>query len=230
VISTGKGKDLVGGGGGKDRVNGGSGNDSLYGEAGNDTLTGGVGADRLNGGAAIDWADYSTATRKVVANLQTPSKNTNDADGDTYTGIENLRGGDLGDALSGNAVANALDGGKGNDTLTGGKKADTLTGGAGADDFVIDNIAAGGADVFTDFKGIDTIALEGSVFGLPNGALAPSRFVVGNAAQDANDRLIYNAGNGKLFFDADGTGAQAQVLIATLSGSPALSAADFAVI
>ena len=54
--------------------------------------------------------------------------------------------------------------------------------------------------------------------------------MTGTQAQDADDRIVYNSANGQLFFDADGNGAGAAVLFATLNGSPTLAASDFAVI
>ena len=47
---------------------------------------------------------------------------------------------------------------------------------------------------------------------------------------DADDRILYDASTGKLYFDADGSGAGAAVQFAILSGSPALNASDFTVI
>ncbi|MBC7985737.1 MAG: calcium-binding protein, partial [Sphingomonadaceae bacterium] len=81
-----------------------------------------------------------------------------------------------------------------------------------------------------DFTGADEIALLGSVYGLAPVALAPGAFRNGAAAADGNDRIIYNQGAGLIFFDADGNGAGAQVLIAAVSGNPALAAGDFIVI
>jgi len=73
--------------------------------------------------------------------------------------------------------------------------------------------------------------LENDLFtSLPNGALAAGAFVVGTAAQDADDRIVYNPTTGALFFDADGNGAGAAVQFAVLSGAPALAASDFTVI
>ena len=68
------------------------------------------------------------------------------------------------------------------------------------------------------------------MFDLGEGKLKNSRFVIGTAAGDSNHRLIYDAATGKLFFDADGTGAEAQVLIATLTTVPTIAASDFVVI
>jgi serralysin len=53
---------------------------------------------------------------------------------------------------------------------------------------------------------------------------------MGSAAGDADDRVVYNNATGQLFYDADGNGAGAAVLFATLQGHPALAASDFTVI
>jgi hypothetical protein len=93
--------------------------------------------------------------------------------------------------------------------------------------------AAGNADFIADFLGgTDKIALDDAVFqgiGTP-GSFTAANFVAGTAAADANDRIIYNAANGQLLYDADGNGAGAAVLVATLQGNPVLAASDFAVI
>jgi Ca2+-binding RTX toxin-like protein len=47
----------------------------------------------------------------------------------------------------------------------------------------------------------------------------------GNAA-DANDRIIYERDTGKLFFDADGSGAGQSVHFATLNTGLTLTSAD----
>ncbi len=76
--------------------------------------------------------------------------------------------------------------------------------------------------------GDDTIHLHRSVFvGLPSGRLAPSAFAAGTAAQDADDRIVYDQATGRIFFAADGSGGGAAVLFATVSAGTALTAADF---
>ena len=136
-----------------------------------------------------------------------------------------------GQTIRGGGFDDTLRGKQGDDTLAGGDGRDRLFGGADADDFLLASTDRDDRDTILDFgRGDDRIALDGDVFGLAEGALAPGRFVIGNAASDANDRLIYNSANGRLFFDADGTGAGAQVLIATLDGAPTLAASDFIVV
>ena len=49
-------------------------------------------------------------------------------------------------------------------------------------------------------------------------------------AQDADDRILYDAATGNLYFDADGNGAGAAVLFATLNSHPVINAGDFTVI
>jgi Ca2+-binding RTX toxin-like protein len=53
---------------------------------------------------------------------------------------------------------------------------------------------------------------------------------LGTAAADTSDRFIYNQSTGALFFDSDGTGAIAQVQIATLTTKPVIGFDDIFVI
>jgi Ca2+-binding RTX toxin-like protein len=90
------------------------------------------------------------------------------------------------------------------------------------------------ADLILDFtSGADTIELAASAFpGLAAGTLPASAFVLGTAAADGSDRIIYDQATGNLFFDADGNGSGAAVLFATLgeTSHPLIAASDFAVV
>ena len=118
-------------------------NNSITGSGVGDMLDGGAGGDALNGGGGVDTASYLTALAGVTARLASPGTNTGDAAGDTYSGIEDLRGSGFADVLAGDNGANVLAGGAGNDILQGLDGADILIGGAGAD--VLD----GGAGIDT---------------------------------------------------------------------------------
>lgn len=138
-------------------------------------------------------------------------------------------GGD--DQLEGGMGDDALDGGTGNDTLDGKAGRDTLNGGAGLDTFRFSTApAATNADRIADFVSADDrIVLDDAVFaGIgPVGALSAAAFRAGTAALDASDRVIYNAAAGQLLYDADGTGAGAAVLFATVAPNTVLTLGDF---
>ena len=76
----------------------------------------------------------------------------------------------------------------------------------------------------------DTIRLDDAVFvGLAAGNLAASAFaanLTGNST-DEFDRITDETDTGRLYFDADGSGAGARVHFATLSANLALTNGDF---
>ncbi len=123
--------NVIYGGAGNDYIDGRGGDDSLYGGSGNDTIIGGSGADLIDGGSGTDMADYSGSGAGVTVNLATGTGLGGDAQGDTLTGIEQVRGSAYNDSLTGTAGNDSLYGGAGNDTLAGGAGADSLDGGSG---------------------------------------------------------------------------------------------------
>ncbi|MCT4657422.1 MAG: hypothetical protein N4A65_16635, partial [Cohaesibacter sp.] len=140
------------GGDGNDTLSGLIGDDVLQGGDGDDTLAGGIGADTLEGGAGQDSLDYSQSSGAVTINLATNSASGGDADGDTFTDIENVIGSDGTDVLTGDASANTLRGNGGQDRLIGGAGDDSLFGDAGDDHLV----GGAGADSLTGGLGADT--------------------------------------------------------------------------
>jgi len=167
---------------------GNAGLDTLIGGAGNDTLDGGLGNDNLHGGTdndtylldtdlvlgtetimelaggGVDTLDFSQTTTKTVAvNLGLTTTQTVTASNlivtlnavDTF---ENIIGGALNDALTGNTAANRLEGNAGNDTLQGLAGDDTLSGGLGNDSFLFNTGSALGTDTLDESAGgLDTV-------------------------------------------------------------------------
>jgi hypothetical protein len=113
---------------------------ALDGGAGDDILIGGAGADSLIGGTGINTASYAGAASAVNASLTAGTGTLGDANGDTFSGVQNLTGSDFNDTLTGDANANVLIGGLGNDTLSAANGNDTLDIRLGRDN------AAGGND------------------------------------------------------------------------------------
>ena len=140
--------------------------------------------------------------------------------------------------LTGNAGGNEMWGNDGVNVIDGLAGADVLHGNGGADTFAFTTaLGSGNIDQLVDFQqGTDKIALDDAVFtGLAPGALPAGAFVTGSAAQDADDRIIYDTTTGALYFDADGngTGSSAVQFASVLNnGRPIdlLSASDFVVI
>ncbi|MGR3467038.1 MAG: calcium-binding protein [Shimia sp.] len=234
--------DVLTGSSGDNVLEGGAGDDSLRGSAGSDILDGGAGADDINGGSGLDVASFGTASSGVTANLTAGVGTGGDADGDTYTSIEDVWGSNFDDILTGSSGDNVLRGdagddvlrgSAGNDTLVGGDGNDTLNGGSSADVFVFDTAldAAWNVDTIQNYStSQDQIALDSGVFAALGGAVSFSEFRVGASAQNANERLIYDSATGELFYDVDGAGGAAQVLFATFDPAVALTAAEFDIV
>ncbi|KAA5599559.1 ExeM/NucH family extracellular endonuclease [Blastochloris sulfoviridis] len=141
----------------------GAGDDTVNGGGGNDIIYAGAGADAQNGGAGTDRVIYSASAAGVTVNLATGQGSGGDAEGDTFSGIEQVIGSEHADTLIGDGVDNALKGGSGDDRLNGGAGNDILIGDAGADTFVFN--AGFGIDQVKDFAvGTDTIEFSTDVF------------------------------------------------------------------
>ncbi|EBW1603785.1 calcium-binding protein, partial [Salmonella enterica subsp. enterica serovar Kottbus] len=49
-------------------------------------------------------------------------------------------------------------------------------------------------------------------------------------AHDASDRIIYETDTGRLYYDANGSAAGGRMMIATLTGAPTITHADFFIV
>ena len=136
--------------------------------------------------------------------------------------------------LTGGSGNDRLIGSGGNDTLFGGGGNDTLEGGSGADVFVFNGVpGAGNVDEIADFSvAEDRIHLENAIFTALGaaGGLSAAAFHIGTGAATAAHRVVYEAGTGALFYDADGSGAGGQVQFATLTAGLGLTSAEFTII
>jgi Ca2+-binding RTX toxin-like protein len=240
---------------GNNILEGNAGNDTLFGGAGNDELDGGAGVDFLDGGEGVDTADFRNEGFGITADLNAETTTYTDDQGniivEVLRDIERIRATNFDDQLIGNEESNIFWGFDGNDTLIGGAGGDLLIGGAGNDTLVggagNDGLNGGaGADTFAFFsanQGTDTIAdfnsTQGDIIqisatgfsaGLTPGVLDSDQFIIGTAAVDGGDRIIYNDVTGALFFDPDGTGALGQVQFAQLSANPVLTSNDIVVV
>ena len=188
IVQASDGNDLLRGLGGDDTLNGGAGDDRLDGGAGNDSLEGGAGADELNGGEGNDTASYANDRIGVIANLETGTGTSGQAEGDTFISIENLSGSDHVDVLTGDDAANELRGRAGVDRLNGGAGADRLDGGSGVDTAVY----SGSPTAVT----VNLATGEGS-----GGEAEGDRLISIEELQgsDHNDRLTGDGGPNRLF-------------------------------
>ncbi len=198
----------------------------MFGANGDDTYIVDNAGDVTSEVSALGGTD--TVISSVARNLTAHLENLTLSGSADITGAGNA----LNNVITGNSGVNTLYGLDSGDTLDGGLGADTLRGGAGADDYVFSTALGGGnVDAIVGFNvADDTILLNNAVFtGLSAGTLAAGSFVIGAAAADADDHIIYNSATGQLFFDADGNGAAAAVLFATLTAGLALTNNDFIV-
>ena len=210
-------------------ISGGIGNDIIDGLAGADTMSGFGGNDVYFVDSLGDFVDetagngsdfvFTSVDFTLSANVERVA-----VTDPASTQAVNLTGNQFANELSGNDGANVLDGKLGRDTLIGY---------GGADTFAFTTVVQGhNADLFLGFEpGVDKVALDDAVFaGLTPGALPAGAFVVGRFATDADDRILYEASTGDLFFDPDGTGPAAAQYFASMADGLNLTASDFIVI
>lgn len=210
---------------GDNEIDGEVGSDRMIGRGGNDTYVVNSGGDVVDEGApgsgGVDTV-ISDVTFNLngaqVAGVMNVVENLVLSGNAAINGIGNA----LDNIIAGNAAANVLIGFAGDDVLFGG---------GGADTFVFRSAlnANSNVDTVTDFNvAQDTIHLENLFMqALAPGALDADAFHIGAAATDAEDRIIYNAANGNLSYDADGAGGAAAILFADLDAGLALTSADF---
>ena len=143
--------------------------------------------------------------------------------------------------LGGSGV-DKIKGGGGKDTINGGKNKDVLEGGKGDDSFVFSSpFSTSNVDTINDFSNSrgnnDRFVLENDIFkGLKTGTLASDAFLSISKkgavkAADGKDRILYDKGNGDLYFDQDGSGSKYKpVKFAQVDDNTSLSASAFFIV
>lgn len=237
-----------------DFIDGGAGNDTIAPGYGADTIIGGTGVDRVSyqnavAGVIVDLdtggiggiaaGDTYSSIEELLATAFSDTI-TASASGSVIFGnggADTLIGREGKDSLEADFLsgdADMISGGGGADFVFGSGGADILSGGSGADSFVYNTIlfagssrlAFEGGDIIADFTpGEDKIVLRQ----LEAPLSGEVTLVSGSSpvAGAANGQLLYDTDDGRLFYDPDGTGAAAPILVATLTGAPTVSQADF---
>jgi Ca2+-binding RTX toxin-like protein len=169
---------------------------------GADVFFGGDHADAFNGmpgpfgpgDNGSDTVDYSHAAAGITVDLSNPLNNTGAATGDTYISIENIRGTNFNDVLTGDANNNVLEGGLGTNTLNGGGGFDVASYEHATAGVTVSLIAPGsqptggaGTDTLTNIEGLRGSNFNDTLIG--NG----SSVLEGGAG---NDQLIGQSGQG----------------------------------
>jgi Ca2+-binding RTX toxin-like protein len=223
-----------------DVIYGNAGKNILDGRTGTDYLTGGLGDDQYYVNVSADVVSeaagsgtgfdtiFASASYIIAANaerlylLGSASLNATGRDGQN-------------DFLAGNSGANIISGRTGDDTIRGGLGNDTLTGGGGADifQFLTTPNSASNHDTITDFNiADDTIQMDNAIYALLGapGVLAANLFKNLIAAQDADDRILYDQTNGNLYYDSNGLAGGGVTLFADVTDGLALTNLDFVVV
>jgi Ca2+-binding RTX toxin-like protein len=234
------------------RLTGNARNNVITGNAAVNVIKGGAGADTMAGGngndvyyvgsrtdKVIEVAAGGTADRVVTTVSYALSANVEQLIA-TGKGWVDLTGNKLNNLITGNVSKNIINGGAGNDKINGGYGNDVLAGGTGKDIFIFkDKLnSRSNMDRIADFSvRDDTIQLDNAIFtklgaGTPTAPrlLSEDYFIVGKAANDENDYIIYDNETGILYYDADGSGAGAAIAFAKIAVDLPLSRADFLVI
>ena len=243
VLDGGTGADVVDGGTGNDTLDGGLGFDVLTGGTGDDVYlvndAGDFIVEALGGGL----------NDLVLASVSATLSRSADVEQIVLTGAASLSaaGTNIGNRINGNTGSNRLSGfdgkdtisgGSGNDRIDGGRHSDVLKGGSGKDGFLfLDTLnanlksASRNIDSILDFSHTnDFFLLEGGRFaglganprpGQKPVKLKAEQFHKGKVAVEADDRIIYDSGTGRLYHDRDGAGGvHTQKLFAIVSRSP----------
>jgi parallel beta-helix repeat protein len=251
------GDNALDGGDGDDTLLGGDGDDTLIGGDGDDTLLGGDGDDiyvleHYGDDAEENAGEGDDIIQTDFGKFYLGSSAYDNIEGLTLTGtgfgfglggsgdntltgndgLNKLWGGAGNDILNGMGGKDYLFGATGDDTLNGGTGNDLLSGDAGADAFRFDAFGAANADKVQGFDAVagDRIEMDGAVFAALGASVIAGELAFGTAATTALQHLVFDNATGSLYYDADGSGAGEQQLVATFGAGVTLSVGDFTIV
>jgi Ca2+-binding RTX toxin-like protein len=164
-------------------------------------LEGGAGADHLDGRGGIDTASYAHSAAGVTVSLTTGVALGGDAQGDTLSGFENLRGTAFADTLAGDTGDNTLEGDAGADALYGGAGSDTASyahSAAGVQVDVYGQTATGG-----DAEGDTLIGIENLIGSAFDDVLKLNGAIGGALSGGAGDDILKGSGAAAAFEQSD---------------------------
>ena len=221
IISGGTGNDILTGGGGIDTLTGGTGADTFNITSGTNTIT-----DLGNGADIMKVSAGATASAKAYGNFTATSATINNgsasinANGHTVN-LASAGGSNGWTITNSSATGVTLVGSAHNDIISGGTGNDTLTGGGGIDKFLFNTApnTSTNHDTVTDFvHTTDLLQFSHAIFSAIT-AWASNEFYSAAGATHGHistDRIVYNTTTGNLYYDADGSGSGAAVLVALI--------------
>ncbi len=226
-----EGNNTLDGGAGDDFMVSGSGIDTMIGGAGDDSYIIGLGdviSEAASGGNDVIYTSLSSFT--LVANVERG----------VLVGGTTLFGNDLNNVLVGDGNFNVMSGGAGNDFIVagagndlilGGTGLDTLQGNSGDDVFWWTETNEIG-DIIQDWGNLDDqLQFSAASFGFTAGQVLVDgvNFVSSNApvANNAGPTFLWDADDTALYYDADGAGGAAAVLVADMQAFTTVTVDDF---
>lgn len=190
------------------------GNDQIGGQGGDDIINGGFGDDFLDGGAGSDTISFKTTTPggATIDLANTTTRQNTGFGNDLIRNFENIEGTFSNDVLLGDGADNAISALSGDDFIRGRGGNDNITAGTGADTIAFEAAgAANGVDRIRAFEtGVDKLQFSSADYS------SSATLTYGTAAVGAGAQFVFDDVLDQLYYDADGAGGAAAILIANL--------------
>jgi Ca2+-binding RTX toxin-like protein len=198
------------------------------------TISGNTSALDFTNDTGLSISNYGTLDGNISSSGTTAvtflNKGAIHGDAEFGDGTFDGRGGTVDGTITGGSGADTIYLGNDGETVNGGLGHDVIYGGTGADTFEFTSDGAANADGIRNFNvANDIIELSHATFTKLTVGQTPV-FSIGTGATSASDHLYYNSTGGGLWYDPDGNGPQAAVVIANLGAGLKLTASNFTVV